>query len=94
MQTLQAKIDSQTAAVQAHRERLGLGEYWPLMGPTVLDGVDVTTRDDSGQVLTLKNSTVHIGRSTVVIYHGDIQNGRRLSIVRRLGAPGFTIEGL
>ena len=85
------KIDAQRTAVAAHRDRLGIGEYSALVGVIVRHNCRVDYRDDTGKAHTLDGATVHIDKSMVAVWPS--QAGGVCSFLRRLGAPGFKIDG-
>lgn len=88
MPTLMEVVEQQRAAALAHRARLGVGEYSALAGAIVWHNCRVDYRDDIGTAHQIDGATVHIGRSTVAVWPGGVS-----SFVRRLGAPGFKIDG-
>ncbi len=89
MPTLAETIETQRAEILAHRLRLGLGEYRPILGTQVLYNVPVEWRDESGKKQACDCATVHVDRSMAVLY---VANGV-CGIVRRLGSKGLKIDG-
>jgi hypothetical protein len=90
MPTLAETIEEQRAAALAHRLRLGLGEYRPILGTQVLYNVPVEWRDTEGRKQSDDCATVHVNGSMVVLY---VNGGNGRGIVRRLGSKGLKIDG-